>query len=81
MLSDDILKCVTGLATAMVGMSRKMLGMKKNNPGSHTFQPVNIVTEAVSAKMSKFLFLMGGNTNRWKQQVGLQAQPEGPVLN
>lgn len=54
---------------------------EKKPPGSHTFQPINIVTEAVSAKMSKFFFLMGGNTNRWKQQVGLQAQPEGPVLN
>ena len=52
-LSDAILQCVTGLATTTVRDEGKDTWPEKN-PGSHTFQPVNIVIEAVSAKMSNF---------------------------
>ena len=37
------------------------------------------MVEAVFAKTSTSF--LEGNTNRWKQEVGLYAQPEGPVLN
>lgn len=61
-----------------------MLGMKKTW-FSQTVQPINIVTEAVAAKtrihLFIYLFMVGDNTNRWKQQVSLQTQSEGPVCN
>lgn len=55
MLSDDILWCIAGLAKTTV--RDKGIGTwHYKKPGFRIFQPVNIVTEAVSAKMSYFFF-------------------------
>lgn len=56
-----------------------MPGMRRTRWFSRPLQPINIVVEAVFAKTSTSF--LEGNTNRWKQEVGLYAQPEGPVLN
>lgn len=79
-LSVEILQCINRLTTTIARDKGKDAWHEKNPSGFHTFQSIYIVTGSLSAKMSNF-FLVGDDTKRWKQQEGLQTQPEGPALN